>query len=122
MVKKLTTEERLDEHSRKIRMMEDVFIPMAKNINDLVMGTGGKAGFAEDLRNIRSDLDKLLKAYERAEETTQTMRVDGFRRLETLELWKDNLQKQLDDRTGEWRKWVYGLVLFALGFLTRYVP
>ena len=119
---KRTVEERLDEHSRKIKLFEDVFVPMAKNANDMLVGKNGQPGWGEEMRLIRVKLEKLLKAYEDSVQETAKIRIDGFDRIKTLENWKMQLETEQADKTGEWRKWIYGIVLFILGVLTKYLP
>lgn len=52
--KKLTTEERFSDQSRRIRMLEEVFVPMAKTAMEMLTGRNGQPGMAEDMRNIRA--------------------------------------------------------------------
>jgi len=88
----------LAEHSRRIRMLEEVFMPMAKAAMEILMGKPGEPGMAEDLRNVRSQLKSLLDAH--AEDVKETLKVrkEGFERIEKLEGWKEKIEtnKQAD--------------------------
>lgn len=75
-------------------MLEDVFAPMAKLAMELIVGKPGEPGMAEDMRNIRTDLKELVDAHASEAAETQRIRSDGFKRLDTLDRWR----KQLDER------------------------
>lgn len=83
--KKLNIEERFADQSRRIRMLEEVFMPMAKTAMNIISGENGKPGMAEDLRNVRSEMEKLIQAYAEDKSETMTIRKNGFDRLEVLE-------------------------------------
>lgn len=81
----VTIEERFSDQSRRIRMLEEVFVPMAKAAMEILTGRNGSPGMAEDLRNVRSDLEELIKAYANDKAETITIRKNGFARMELLE-------------------------------------
>lgn len=83
--KSLNIEERFSDQSRRIRMLEEVFMPMAKAAMNIISGEHGKPGMAEDLRNVRADLEELIKAYAEDKAETMTIRKNGFARLDALE-------------------------------------
>lgn len=83
--KKLTTEERFSDQSRRIRMLEEVFVPMAKTAMEMLTGRNGQPGMAEDMRNIRADVEQLIAAYEKDQEEALRIRKSAFERIEVLE-------------------------------------
>jgi hypothetical protein len=66
-------------------MLEEVFVPMAKAAMEILTGKHGQPGMAEDLRNVRTDVEELIKAYAADKAETMTIRKDGFARIEVLE-------------------------------------
>lgn len=65
---------------------------MAKAAMEILTGRNGSPGMAEDLRNVRADLEELIKS--QAEESNQSklIRRDGFQRIESLESWRTYLE------------------------------
>lgn len=74
-------------------MLEDVFAPMAKLAMELIVGKPGEPGMAEDMRNVRADLKGLVDAHASERQETVRIRADGFKRLDTLDRWR----KQVED-------------------------
>ena len=89
-----TIEERLNEQSRRIKMLEEVFVPMAKNAMEIIAGKPGEPGMAENLRNVGTDLKALVEAHAREAEETERLRADGFKRIETLERFRKTQEEQ----------------------------
>jgi hypothetical protein len=85
-----TIEERLSEQSRRIKMLEEVFVPMAKTAMEIIAGKPGEPGMAEDLRNVRSQLEELIKRQKNDAQETMKIRTDGFTRIEKLEADKEH--------------------------------
>mgnify|MGYP003440298558 CR=1 FL=1 len=82
---KLTVDERLNDQSRRIRMLEDVFVPMAKAAMEILTGKQGQPGMAEDMRNVRADVEELIRGQREEKIDTLKIRKNGFERIERLE-------------------------------------
>ena len=118
---KIAAPDRLADHSRRIRMMEEVFVPMAKQAMEMLVGTPGQPGMAENFRQLAKKMDEVLDAQKAEIEQTAKIRTDGFNRIESLEEWQKIAQDNAKDARGEWRRWIYGLVLFLLGVGANYL-
>ena len=121
LMPKTPAPERLADHSRRIRMMEEIFVPMAKQAMEMLVGTPGQPGMAENFRRLADKLDEVLTAQKAEIEQTSKIRENGFKRIETLEDWKKNTEENKKDTRGEWRKWIYGLVLFLFGAVANWL-
>ena len=82
---KLTVDERLNDQSRRIRMLEEVFVPMAKAAMEILTGKQGQPGMAEDMRNVRADVEELIRGQREEKIDTLKIRKNGFERIERLE-------------------------------------
>jgi hypothetical protein len=87
-------EETLSEHSRRLTMLEDVFAPMAKLAMELIVGKPGEPGMAENLRNVNTNLQELVDAHAKDAADTQRIRADGFKRLDTLDRWRKQVEEK----------------------------
>ena len=63
---RVTNDERLSEHSRRLKMLEDVFVPMAKAAMEILMGKPGEPGMGENMRMLSSKVDEVLEAQQEA--------------------------------------------------------
>ncbi len=94
--KQKTIDERLAEHSRRIRLMEEVFMPMARASMEILNGKDGQPGMAENVRNIRADLEELIQSQKAEQSESRAIRKDGFDRIGSLEDWRRELDMATD--------------------------
>jgi len=92
MAVKSRTEERVEEHSRRIKMLEEVFVPMAKAAMEILSGKPGEPGMAENVRNMSAQLTNLTNAYQRDASDTKNIRKDAFERIGKLEGWREKTE------------------------------
>ena len=56
---KANIEEKLSEHSRRLTMIEDIFIPMARSALEILVGKDGKPGMAEEMRQVMGEIQRM---------------------------------------------------------------
>ena len=66
-------------------MLEEVFVPMAKAAMEILTGKQGQPGMAEDMRNVRADVEELIRGQREEKIDTLKIRKNGFERIERLE-------------------------------------
>ena len=81
-------EDRLKEHSQRIKLLEEIFKPMAITAMEIISGKPGEAGMAENLRGLREDFQQLIEAQRQERLETQKIRENGFKRIGDLETWR----------------------------------
>ena len=81
-------EDRLKEHSQRIKLLEEIFKPMAITAMEIISGKPGEAGMAENLRGLREDFQQLIEAQRQERVETQKIRENGFKRIGDLETWR----------------------------------
>jgi hypothetical protein len=90
--------DQLADHSRRIKMLEDIFMPMAKAAMEILMGKPGEPGMGENVRRLTGKVDNILQAQteEREEARVARGKIDG--RLKHLEDRQDEYDKQAQQK------------------------
>jgi len=129
-----STDERLDEHSKKIMALEAGQAHFGReqsdikrtldSIRDYIFGSlnPSDVSMKEQVKQIGEIVAKIETRLANEAEETGRIRTDGFQRLKKLEEWQTAYMAAGLDKRTESRKWLYGVVFFALGILTRYIP
>lgn len=62
------------------------------------------------VKNIGDKVEQLMRAFQESQRETQTIRTEGFARIEDLETWKKQQDEIAKDKKGESRKYIYLVV------------
>jgi hypothetical protein len=96
--------------TRRVQMLEEVFLPMAKTAMEIIAGKDGKPGMAEDMRNVSKTVGELLRSHQEELANTKNVRKEGFARIEQLEAWQKEVK---EDKETEKEKTLLGMKVSA---------
>lgn len=134
MTPKKTSSDRLEDHSKRLLVLETAQLHFANQqsgmgmdiirIKEVLFGSDkpGEVSIKSQVNETNELVKDLHDRFEESERETLKIRTDGFKRIESLEEWRKIQTNIVADKTGEWRKWIYGIVFFLLGIATRYIP
>ncbi len=71
----MSAEEQLAEHSRRIKLLEEIFVPMAKTAMEIIMGVNGQPGMAENVRNIQTSVNRAIRKLDQLDELQEQVEV-----------------------------------------------
>lgn len=132
MVKK-SQADRLEDHSKRLLVLETAQLHFAnqqsgmgldiQRIREVLFGSDkpGEVSIKSQVNETNELVKDLHDRFEQSERETLKIRQDGFKRIEDLETWRENQKFISADTKGEWRKWIYGIVFFLLGFLAQFI-
>lgn len=96
--KPVTVQDQINDHLTRIRLLEEIYVPMAKTAMEIIAGKEGEPGIAEHLRNLTKQLTTFIEKQELEMEETRKIRFNGFERIERLEAWRSENEKEKKEK------------------------